>query len=118
MPRKTKKQKILARLHRLEQKREDISLPKTTDQVGPKIRIEDQQEIKIQPEPSITQPKETKLATQTATQDNRLNYSYVYKDLRKIILLTMLALGVEIALSLTASTSYAKLVLRALNLDF
>ncbi len=118
MPRKTKKQKILARLHRLEQREEDTSLPKTIKSKEPEIRIENQQDISIKPEPSITQPKQIKLSTQTTTQDNRHNYSYVYKDLRKILILTVLALGIEAALSLTASTGYAKLLLRSLNLDF
>ena len=102
MPRKTKKQKILARLHRLEQRGEDTNLPKTIESKEPAIRIDNQQDIPIKPEPSISQPKQIKPATQTATQDNRHNYSYVYKDLRKIIILTVLALGVEVALSLTA----------------
>jgi hypothetical protein len=118
MPRKTKRQKILARLHRLEQKGEDATSPNTSKRVEPEVRIENQQKISIKPEPSIAQPKETKVATQASVQDNRYNYSYVYKDLRKIIVLTVLALGGEVFLSLTASTSYAKLVLRALNLDF
>lgn len=48
----------------------------------------------------------------------RHDYTYVFKDLRKIFVLTAVAFAFEIVLSLTASSSYAKLVLRALNLEF
>ena len=106
MPRKTKRQKILARLHRLEQKPEKDFEENAGDQTSIKI---DQAQIS----PTDSKPKEAP-QFKTAAYD----YSYVYRDVRKIIIFSALALGVEILLSLTASNGYAKLVLRALNLEF
>ena len=55
---------------------------------------------------------------ESAVTTSGSDYSYVGKDIRRIFVLTALALGVEIFLSLTGSSSYAKLVLRTLNLEF
>jgi len=109
VPRKTKKEKILARLHRLEQQAET---PASDSSVGLQNRYREvvsSQDL-IKQEPKIEKP----LAAATSGQD----YSYIYKDLRKIFILTAVAISAEIVLSLTASTSYAKLVLRTFKIDF
>ena len=108
MPRKTKRQKILARLHRLEQKPEKVFEESDGNQTSLKI---DQTQVSLED----SKPKES---PQPKAKTTAYDYSYVYRDIRKIIILSALALGVEILLSLTASNSYAKLVLRTLNLDF
>ena len=107
MPRKTKKQKILAKLHRLEKETSqgDIAKDSTENQV--EVDSERLTLTNLKPETSF----------QTETKKSDYDYSYVYKDIRKILILTVLALFVEIALSLTASNGYAKLALRSLNLD-
>lgn len=80
MPRKTKKQKILARLRRLEQAADTQS--STEEIISPR-------NISIKEE----SPTNTKV---------NYDYSYVYKDIRKILILSSIALSIEIALSLTA----------------
>ena len=112
MPRKTKKQKILARLHRLEQ---GAVQRLSSDEVS-KV---DSASLSVEPlrkDGPATAKIEVSQRPAPITLGN--DYSYMYKDLRKIFILTAAALGVEIFLSLTASSSYAKLVLRTLNLDF
>ncbi len=108
MPRKTKKQKILARLHRLEQH---------------SVKSEGSEVVSTpSPKPDVNQisldGSEPKVATPPKSTVTTYNYSYVYSDVRKILILSALALGIEIVLSLTASNGYAKLALRYLNLDF
>lgn len=71
-----------------------------------------------QPDLTLQSIDRQAVPTHTAVRNDRYDYAYVYKDLRKIFVLTSLALALEIFLSLTASNSYAKLLLRALNLDF
>lgn len=106
MTRKTKKQKILAKLHRLEQKTTEAPRKKPiSNQVKP--GNEGLTITNLKPE----------VSSETSTKKSEYDYSYVYKDVRKILILAVLALFVEIAISLTASNGYAKLVLRALNLD-
>ena len=112
MPRKTKKQKILARLHRLEQGAVQGLSSNEVNKV-------DSASLSVEPlrnEGLLTAKIKAPQRPTPITLDS--DYSYMYKDLRKIFVLTFLALGVEIFLSLTASNSYAKLVLRTLNLDF
>lgn len=107
MPRKTKREKILARLRRLQNRVEDETKPVVTQ---PSVQIS----LDSKPKTLDTKSQIKQLESDTLTYD----YSYVYKDIRKIIILTAIALTLEIFLSLTASSSYAKLVLRTLNLDF
>ena len=107
MPRKTKKQKILAKLHRLEKQSE-----KPTQ--DPSVSVEyTLKENKY----SVEEPKSER-KEKSALSKTIYDYSYVYKDIRKIIFISALALGIEVVLSLTASNGYAKLALRSLNLDF
>lgn len=106
VPRKTKQQKILSKLRRLEQK----PASETSTEVRPEISLEGLSTSAVNLRPEATD--------QPTPKDDRYNYSYVYKDIRKIFILTAIALALEIILSLTASGSYAKLVLRTLNLEF
>ena len=107
MPRKTKKQKILAKLHRLEQKTHEPLTRKEATSSHVKLDNEGLTITNLKPEAS----------SEINTKKSEYDYSYVYKDVRKILIISTIALFVEIALGLTASNGYAKLVLRALNLD-
>ena len=107
MPRKTKKQKILTKLRRLEKQSEKpIQDPSVSTEYTSK---EDQYSV----EELKSEKKEKSVVSET-----RYDYSHVYKDIRKILLISALALGIEVGLRLTASSGYAKLALRSLNLDF
>ena len=107
MPRKTKKQKILAKLHRLEQKTHEPPTRKESSSSQVKLGSESLTLTNLKP----------KTSSEINTKKSEYDYSYVYRDVRKILIITTIALFVEIALGLTASNGYAKLVLRALNLD-
>lgn len=107
MPRKTKKQKILAKLHRLENQsstlKEDTNSPAEYKLGSNQIMV-----TEVKPE------KIDRSAQLGTIQD----YSYVSKDIKKIIILSTIALGFELLLSLTASNSYAKLALQSLGIGF
>lgn len=60
---------------------------------------------------------QTEISAKTATVENRYNYSYVSKDLRKLGALIVLTLLFEIGLNLTISTSFAKLILRTFGIE-
>ena len=107
MPRKTKKQKVLAKLHRLEQRTHEPPTKKKSTSSQAKLGDAGLTLTNLKP----------KTSSEINTKKYEYDYSYVYKDVRKILIITIIALFVEIALGLTASNGYAKLVLRALNLD-
>jgi hypothetical protein len=98
MPKKTREEKILARLRRLEKTQaESEATPAPT---AGKSNF------------SLNDVEKNKPSTSTTTHSSNraaLDYSYVKKDLRKIAVLTVAALLVEFVLSLTASSWYAKL---------
>ena len=97
MPPKTKEQKILARLHRLQRLQNLTQSP---------ARVVETETVPTAP----TKPIET------SEENLAENYSYVYKDLRKILILASLAIATEIILSLTSSFSFVKLILRVFNI--
>ncbi len=92
MPRKTKKQKILAKLHRLERETDQVETPKKTTPSQVKVSSEGLTLTNLKPQ----------APSKISTKESKKDYSYVYKDIRKILILTVIALFVEIALSLTA----------------
>ncbi|MEX0616313.1 MAG: hypothetical protein WD231_00705 [Candidatus Woykebacteria bacterium] len=110
VPKKTKKEKILARLHRLQQKTNEASF-------STPLEVSDQKKIKLE-ESSPEQTPTPKESPKPSSKQSLYDYTYVYKDLRKIFILSLFGFAIEIVLSLTASNGYAKLVLRTLNLDF
>jgi hypothetical protein len=96
MPKKTREEKILARLRRLEQSNEtitEVSEPSAPTSSGYSLK-------------NISPPTKSTPITSTSTE---VDYSYVRSDLKKIAILTVAALLIEVALSLTASEWYAKL---------
>lgn len=110
MPRKTKKQKILARLHRLQ-----LQTVRTEDEGSEIVTTPDTKPGESQLSLADSEPK---VATQPKAKAITYSYSHVYSDVKKILILSALALGVEVVLSLTASNGYAKLALPILNLVF
>lgn len=100
MPKKTREEKILARLRRLEQ---GIPNPTLDNSEKPETR------------PSSTGYSLKKLADEPkptssfSTKNTEVDYSYLKSDLKKVAILTFGALLIQVALSLTASGWYAKL---------
>ena len=119
---KTREQKILTELRRLKMQ---------AGQYAPKIEAEIKEEKthetqttpekpseKIQfsiPETIVSPPVKPDLTQHEASS---IDYSYVFKDLRKTLILATGAILVQVGLSLTLKLPYAKLILRTLNLDF
>jgi len=119
MPKKTRQEKIAAELHRLKKQLEGqptIPAPKTTEPREPKST----------PEPINTSTgislKGLDVTTSPSTQfvnkeTERYDYTYLARDLRKIALLAIAAVAIEIVLSLTTHASFAKLILRSFGLE-
>ncbi len=89
MPRKTRSKKILAKLHRLEQSQTPVEEAAVQDEVtaSPAAPV-----VSYQFKPSETV---TKTATTIASH---LDYSYVYKDLRKTLFFATAAVIFEVLL--------------------
>ena len=107
MPRKTKKQKILAKLRRLENQSSTI-----------KEETNSPTEYKLDTNQIIVNEVRSEKIDRSAQLGTLQDYSHVSKDIKKIIILSTIALGFELLLSLTASNSYAKLALQSLGIGF
>lgn len=57
------------------------------------------------------------ITTEVKLNNQEFNYSYVAADLKKIAAISISAIGVEIALSLTLGTGFAKLILRNFGIE-
>ena len=100
MPKKTREEKILARLHRLERENSQQLPPETN---ATQVEITKPSGI------SLKQISPAKAQAPLHHNIETVDYSYVAGDLKKTLILTAIALLFEIVLSLTASNWYAKL---------
>lgn len=108
MPRKTRKEKLAASLHKLQRQLENPSTPEASTQ-SENIRPEGR--ISLKGLPKVTFKNE-----RVAIVDIH-EYSYIARDLRKILLIAAGAILLEIALSLTLSSNSAKVFLRSIGLE-
>ena len=92
MPKKTRQEKILAQLKRLQQQQNIVSNP--TIETKP---ADAQPEFKIASTLKSLETKENSVSSPINTKE--LDYSYAYKDLRKTLLFVSLAIIFEIILS-------------------
>lgn len=90
MPKKTRQEKILAQLKRLQQRQTQPTQPDTTTQENPS-KIEVSTGLKsLEPKNNVVSAGET---------SKELDYSYAYKDLRKTLFFVSIAIIFEIILS-------------------
>jgi hypothetical protein len=115
MPRKTRQEKMAAALRRLKKQAQtsEESTPTTPKVKEPKQDIQTHQGYsldKIQVDkPSVKPPPRSETA--------RYDYTYVFNDLKTIVFLSILAIGLEILLNLTMRLEFAKLLLRRFGID-
>jgi hypothetical protein len=111
MPRKTKKEKMAAALHRLQRQVESApNQPTSTHpETSNKVSLE---QIGIKTQPVKTQPYQA-----NSQGKSRYEYSYVSNDLRKIVFLGGLAILLEFGLSLTLGLNSVKVFLRTIGLE-
>lgn len=79
MSKKTKKQKLLAELHRIKQSNNPTHPPVAT-----------------QPSPSKSVNYRTPETTNRTSPQSETNYDFVFKDLRLTLILTALAIGAQL----------------------
>lgn len=113
MPRKTRQQKMAAKLHRME-KQLGESEPIEDDSIGSKKQDTDK--------PTSYSLRDIKLTKTEKFPEKALNtdvgtYDYVMADVRKIIVLSAIAVAAEIALSLTINSQFAKLLLSRFGIE-
>ena len=112
MPRKTKQQKMAAALRRMKKKVEAKKISpaeKSTTSVNvPTASTYNLENLRI---------KETKISGSDVTVSKTGNYLYLASDLRKIFILSLLAIFLEVALTLTTRTQFAKLLLLRFGIE-
>ncbi len=112
MPRKTKQQKMAAALRRLKKKVETKKISSaeksTTDINVPTASTYNLENLRI---------KETKISGLGVAVSKVDNYSYLAHDLRKIFILSLLAIFLEVVLTLTTRTHFAKLLLLRFGIE-
>lgn len=92
MPKKTRQEKILAQLKRLQQKENIVANPKAEQEPN-----NNPPEIKLTSNLKSLETKENSVFT--PTNNKLIDYSYAYKDLRKTLIFVSLAIIFEIILS-------------------
>ncbi|OGY23841.1 MAG: hypothetical protein A2172_05415 [Candidatus Woykebacteria bacterium RBG_13_40_15] len=115
MPRKTKAQKMAATLKRLRSQASSFQTPTKTDEAPIDAAKKDVPsleysltDVKIK---SPVRPAKPNIDTQS------VNYDYVAGDLKKIFILTILAISLEVLLNLTMRLQFAKLLLRRFGIE-
>lgn len=106
MPRKTRKQKIASQLHRLSKK--SVSGQRRIKAEEPIVTVETTKPVY---KPEFRESKSTK------TAGLNINYSYVTTDLKRIGIIAILTIVLEIGLNLTLRTNFAKLLLLSLGIE-
>ena len=115
MPRKTRQQKMAAALRRLRKQARVqepiVTTPQKIQKPQPEAAIAQGYSLgKLKVEKASERPK-------VKVEAQRYDYAYVPSDLKKIILLSTLAIALEIFLNLTMRTEFAKLLLRRFGID-
>lgn len=112
MPRKTKQQKMAAALRRMKKKveiKKTSPTEKTITEVDtPTAATYNLENLRI---------KETKISGSGVAVSKINNYSYLAKDLRKIFILSLLAIFLEVTITLTTKTQFAKLLLLRFGIE-
>ncbi|MEX0621919.1 MAG: hypothetical protein WD187_02915 [Candidatus Woykebacteria bacterium] len=110
MPKKTKEQKMAAALRRMKIRidQEKRPVPKGAGEKKPPATEYsiDQIKIKSPASPAILRSKEA-----------RYDYSYIARDLKTILILSSVAIVIEVGLSLTMRLQFAKLLLRRFGIE-
>ena len=114
MPRKTKQQKMAAALRRMKNQIKQLPFEKNSAEES-KTKEETIATVEYNAESLAT--KETKYAISSNPMEKQQNYAYVSRDLRKIFILSLIAISLEVALSLTTRLEFAKLLLRRFGIE-
>ncbi len=118
MPRKTKQQKMAAALRRMKNKVETKSSTTTTTTTtteSPSTKTNTPTASTYNLENLRT--KETKYSGAGSVVTKAEDYSFLAKDLRKIFILSLLAIILEIVISLTTRIHFAKLILLRFGIE-
>ena len=115
MPRKTREQKMAAALRRLKARVQPQAKPSSPPpkKQKPQTETPSSQDYSY----SVSLPKTPQAAQPVKTEVQRYDYAYVSSDLKKIALLSVFAIVLEIVLSLTMRLEFAKLLLRRFGID-
>jgi hypothetical protein len=114
MPKKTKRQKMAAALRRMK-KQVEQKAPEKEGLAKPQAK----EEVSAPTTYSLrsVKEKEAESPVRSGSREKQRNYAYVAGDLRKIFVLSLVAITFEIALSLTTRLEFAKLLLRRFGID-
>jgi hypothetical protein len=115
MPRKTRQQKMAAALRRLKKRTQVqepvVATPQKIQKPQPEAATTQGYSLgKLKEEKALEKPK-------VKVEAQRYDYTHVSSDLKKIILLSTLAIALEILLNLTMRAEFAKLLLRRFGID-
>ncbi len=112
MPRKTKQQKIAAALRR---RKKEVETKKTspTEKSTANINVPTASTYNLE----NLRIKETKFSGPSVVASKTGKYSYLVNDLRKIFILSLLAIILEVAITLTTKTQFAKLLLLRFGIE-
>ena len=120
MPKKTREEKMAAQLRRMKEQLGKQQATAAPAQEAPKPVKPTKQETTPPTKSYSTSGvdlKSTPATQPTKEVAERYNYAYVAGDLRKIAILAIAAIALEIILNLTTRASFAKLILRTLGID-
>jgi hypothetical protein len=120
MPKKTREEKIAAQLRRLKKQLEGGQVVAKPTPVEPKVAEEPTGSPVITPTGVSLKElgvKTTPSTTVVKKELERYDYAYVARDLRKIAILAVAAVAIEIILNLTTRAGFAKLILRSFGLE-
>lgn len=112
MPRKTKQQKMAAALRRMKKEVETKKTP-PTEQPTTKVDAPTASTYNL----ANLRVKEEHISGPGVAVSKVGNYSYLANDIRKIFILSILAIFLEVVITLTTKTQFAKLVLLQLGIE-